>query len=224
LEASSTQQRQFVSDASHELRSPVAAVLAQVEVAEAHPDEADWLAVASSVRDEATRLSRLVDDLLVLTRSDEGQLVAGDETVDLDELVLAESARLRAQHKVAVNLRSVSAGRVKGDREQLRRVVRNLVDNAERHATHTVSLGVSRLNGSVELVVADDGPGIAPEDRARVFTRFARLEESRERPTGGTGLGLAIVGEIVALHHGTVRVVDSPIGARFLVRLPAQPD
>jgi signal transduction histidine kinase len=223
LEAASTRQRRFVSDASHELRSPIAAVLAQVEVAQAHPEGVEWLAVASSVKDEVTRLSRLVDDLVVLARSDEGQLEAGHDRVDLDELVLAESDRLRAQHSVAVDTRSLSAGRVTGDREQLRRLVRNLVDNAERHAERVVSLGVYRTNGSVELVVADDGPGIAPEDRDRVFDRFTRLEESRDRPTGGTGLGLAIVGEIVALHGGTVRVADSAVGACFVVRLPAAP-
>jgi signal transduction histidine kinase len=223
LETASARQNRFVSDASHELRSPIAAVLAQVEVAQAHPEGVEWSAVAASVRDEVTRLSRLVDDLLVLARSDEGQLLAGHDPVDLDELVLAESDRLRAQHKVAVDIRSLSAGRVTGDREQLRRMVRNLVDNAERHAEHTVWLGVSRSNGTVELTVADDGPGIARGDRDRVFERFTRLDESRDRPTGGTGLGLAIVGEIVDLYGGSVHVADSPVGARFVVRLPAAP-
>jgi signal transduction histidine kinase len=224
LEQSAHQQRQFVSDASHELRSPIASVLAQVEVAAANPTTSDWPAVAAGVADEATRLWRIVDDLLLLARSDEGEFVVRKEPVDLDEVVLAESVRLRAHDRVTFDLSGVSAGRVLGDREQLRRLVRNLVDNAERHARSTVSLGVSRTNGRVELAVADDGPGIAPEDRERVFERFARLEESRDRPTGGTGLGLAIVGEIASVHGGTVSLSDGEPGAQFVVSLPAAPD
>jgi signal transduction histidine kinase len=224
LESSASQQRRFVSDASHELRSPIAAVLTQVEVAAANPDTADWPAVAADVADEATRLWRIVDDLLLLARSDEGDLAPRREPVDLDELVLAETARPRAHDHVAFDLRGVSAGRVMGDREQLRRLVRNLMDNAERHASSTVSLGVSRSNGHVQLMVADDGPGIPPEFRERAFERFARLDESRDRPTGGTGLGLAIVGEIAALHGGSVSLADGEGGAHFVVLLPAAAD
>ncbi len=222
LEKATDRQRQFVSDASHELRSPLAALLAQVEVARAHPESADWSAVADAVVVEGDRLSRIVDDLLLMARADEGQLEPRRDPVDLDELVLAEGRRLRAQRRVAVDLHGVGAGRVTGDADQLSRMVRNLADNAERHARGTVSFGVSRINGHVQLVVADDGPGIPPDQRERVFERFARLDTARDRPTGGTGLGLAIVGEIVATHGGTIHVADSPGGARFEVELPVE--
>ncbi len=223
LEASSRRQQRFVSDASHELRSPVASVLAQVEVAQAHPDGTDWPAVAESVHQEAQRLGGIVDDLLVLARWDEGQREADHEPVDLDELVLAEADRLRALGRVRVDLRSLSAGRVAGDRGQLQRALRNLVDNAERHAATTVGLAVTGGDGWVELAVSDDGPGIAPADRQRVFERFTRLEESRDRPTGGTGLGLAIVAEVAARHGGSVRVDGPAPGARLVMRLPSSP-
>ncbi len=221
MESSRDRQRRFVSDASHELRSPLAALLTQVEVAQARPDDADWPHVADVVVLEGDRLRRIIDDLLLLARSDEGQLVAGTDPVDLDELVLAEGDRLRAGRRT-VDLHRVGGVRVRGDREQLRRVVRNLADNAERHATTTVAFELAERDGWAELVVADDGPGIPPADRSRVFERFARLDEARDRPGGGTGLGLAIVGEVVAAHGGTVAVGDSPIGARMVVRLPAE--
>jgi len=224
LEAASDQQRRFVSDASHELRSPLAALLAQLEVARAHPGSANWPEVAGAVGEEADRLWHLVDDLLLLARGDEGHLVPRHEAVDLDDLVLAEGNRLRAQGRVAVDLRSVSAGRVSGDREQLRRVVRNLADNAEHHAVSAIAFEVHADGPWVEVVVADDGPGIPPEERGHIFERFARLDEGRGRHEGGTGLGLAIVGAVVGAHGGTVEVADSPRGARIVVRLPVEED
>lgn len=221
LEAARDRQRQFVSDASHELRSPLAAILAQLEVARSRPVEADWPAVAAALTEESSRLSRIVDDLLLLARADEGRLVAGSDPVDLDDIVVDEARRLRAQGRVAVDLHALGAGRVHGDREQFRRVVRNLADNAERHAASTVAFELHSHDGWVELVVADDGPGIPPDQRSRIFERFSRVDEARDRPMGGTGLGLAIVGETVALYGGTVGVADSPRGARFVVRLPS---
>jgi signal transduction histidine kinase len=223
LEASRDQQNRFVSDASHELRTPLAALLAQVEVAASRPEQADWPAVAAAVGEEGARLGRIVDNLLLLARGDEGHLEPGRDLVDVDEIVLSEAQRVRARGRVAVDLRAVGAGRVLGDRDQLRSVVRNLADNAERFAAGTVSLAVRHEDGAVVFEVADDGPGIAPEDRERVFRRFTRLDEGRQRSTGGSGLGLAIVGEVVAAHGGTATVEDSPRGARMVVRLPAAP-
>ncbi|HEX4244943.1 MAG TPA: ATP-binding protein, partial [Acidimicrobiales bacterium] len=222
LETATDRQRQFVSDASHELRSPLASVMTVLEVARARPDSADWPAVAATAEAEAGRLGQIVDNLLLLARSDEGRLVPGHEPVDLDELALAEGERLRAQDRVAVDLSGVGAGRVAGDPEQLSRVLRNLADNAERHAAGTVSFEVVSAGGIVEVVVADDGPGIPPAERERVFERFTRADQARDRPTGGAGLGLAIVGEVVAAHGGTVVVADSAVGARVVVRLPAE--
>jgi signal transduction histidine kinase len=223
LEAATDRQRQFVSDASHELRSPLATVITVLEVARARPESADWPSVAATAEAEAGRLGQIVDNLLLLARSDEGQLVPGHEPVDLDELVLAEGERLRAQDRVTVDLRGVGAGRVLGDREQLGRVLRNLADNAERHAAGTVTFEVNNTGDSVEVVVADDGPGIPEGERQRVFERFTRVDQARDRPAGGAGLGLAIVGEVVAAHGGSVVVADSAVGARVVVRLPAEP-
>ena len=229
LERATDRQRQFVSDASHELRSPLAAVLTQLEVARAHPERAEWKDVSAAVMEETQRLARIVDDLLLLARSDEGQLTSRREAVDLDDIVLAEGARLRDRGTVQVDLHHVGAGRVLGDRDQLTRVVRNLVDNAERHAASVVCLSLQRTGPpeapAVELEVADDGPGIPSDQRVRIFERFARVDGGRGRPSGGTGLGLAIVGELVAAHGGKVWVADTEAGsgARMVVRLPGVP-
>lgn len=221
LESSADRQARFVSDASHELRSPLAALMTQLDVARRHPASADWPRVADTAVDDGRRLERIVNDLLLLARSDEGQLRPAHDRIDLDELVLAQAEQLRARDRVRVDIHAVGAGRVLGDRDLLQRVVRNLADNAEGHAQRKVTFGVRRVNGSVELTVADDGPGIPKGQRERVFERFTRLDEGRSRPSGGTGLGLAIVGEIVAAHGGAVWVGDSDIGARVIVRLPA---
>lgn len=222
LEASSNRQKQLVSDASHELRSPIAALLAQLEVASSHPESADWNEVARAATQEATRLAKLVDDLLVLARRDEGHLLRGEDWVDIDEIVLSEVERIRSQGTARVDLRFVGAARVKGDPDQLRRVVRNLSENALRHTSSVVAFELSRNGDWVTLVVADDGPGIPAEERTRVFERFTRMDEARDRPRGGAGLGLAIVDEIVRVHGGEVGVADSSVGARIVVQLPVE--
>lgn len=221
LEESTERQSRFVSDASHELRSPLGGLLAQIEVAKAHPERADWPSVADAVADEGSRIANIVNDLLLLARADEGYLQPRRDLVDLDELVFDEVARLRSRGRVQVDARAVGAGRVLGDRPALQRVLRNLVDNAERHAASTVTFSLEQRDESVELVVADDGPGIPVDQRTRIFDRFTRLDESRRRDEGGTGLGLAIVGEVVAAHGGVVEVADAPAGARMVVTLPA---
>lgn len=218
LEESSTRQRQFISDASHELRSPVAAIRAQLEVALRRGPQADWPQVARRVLDEDARLEVAVGELLELARIEEGADVEAVD-VDLDDLVLEEATRVRP---VAIDTSRVSAGRVEGDARQLARLVRNLLDNAGAHARSRVAVGVSSRDGDVRLVVEDDGPGIPPEERERVFDRFTRLDEGRARDGGGAGLGLAMVRAIAERHGGTVEVSDASIGgARFVVRLPA---
>ncbi|MGI5454559.1 sensor histidine kinase [Streptomyces sp. CA-249302] len=227
-------QRRFVSDASHELRSPVATVRQHAEVALAHPERAGTL--ASTVREEAVRMQRLVDDLLLLARADEGAPPAARHPVDLDDLVLAEAGRLRATTGLRVDTTGVGAARVTGDEGALRRLVRNLGENAARYAHARVAFTLTGAGeGRVRLVVEDDGPGIPPADRRRVFERFVRLDESRSREAGGAGLGLAIVAEVAAAHGGGVRVEDVPsgagagagsgagadAGARFVVTLPS---
>jgi signal transduction histidine kinase len=169
-------------------------------------------------------MQSLVEDLLVLARSDEGTLPLQRRPVDLDDLLLAEAARLHGRGMVAVDASGVSGGQVVGDPAQLGRMVRNLVDNAERHAAASVRLALAEHGGRVTLTVSDDGPGIPVADRPRIFERFTRLDASRARGTGGYGLGLSIVSQVVAVHAGTVAVDDAPGGgARFVVDLPAAP-
>ncbi|MGH9122340.1 MAG: sensor histidine kinase, partial [Acidimicrobiales bacterium] len=220
LEASASTQRRFAADASHELRSPLTVVQATLEVALAHPERSDWPTVAAEALDELNRLHHLVEDLLALARAEAGERV--DTEVDLDELVLLEVKRRRlGGGQVGIKLQGVSAGLVRGDPAQLSRVVRNLMDNAERHATSSVSVGLTTEDEAVVLVVSDDGPGIPPAERARVFEPFARLDEARSLDDGGSGLGLAIAGEIVSGHQGTIGVADSESGASLVVLLPA---
>jgi signal transduction histidine kinase len=219
LEDASTRQRRFVSDASHELRSPVASIRTQLEVALRRPNRDDWAVVAQRVLAEDERLEQAVADLVELARLEEGDTTTDSVEVDLDEIVFEECARERA---VPIDTARVSGGRVLGRRDALARVVRNLIDNAARHAETSVKVSLTDADGTVELDVADDGPGIAPQDRERVFERFTRLDEGRARDAGGMGLGLAVVKSTIEWHRGTVHIEDNPPhGARFVVRLPA---
>ncbi len=143
--------------------------------------------------------------------------------MDLDDLVFQEAARLRDATELTIDTREVSAARVLGDRAQLERLVRNLADNAARHARGRVAMSLEEHDGLVLLRVDDDGPGIEPGDRERIFDRFVRLDDARDRDSGGSGLGLSIVREVAGLHGGTVVVVEAPQGgARFEVRLPSR--
>lgn len=220
LDASATAQRRFVSDASHELRSPLATMRQHAELARAHPDATTLDDLAEVVAEEGVRMQNLVDGLLVLTRLDEqGSQRRGP--VDLDDLALAEVSRLRAAG-VTVDGSAISAVQVTGDERLLGRIARNLADNAARHAASRVAIGVARDGAQAVLTVDDDGNGIPPEERERVFARFVRLDEGRARDAGGSGLGLAIVAAVVRASGGTVSVGESPLGgARFTVRLPA---
>ena len=226
LEEAQTRQRRFVSDASHELRSPVATIRQHAEVALAHPDRTSIRELAETVLAEDLRIQRLVEDLLLLARADERTLTAGDQAVDLDDIVLDEIARLRDTTGLEIDGRAVSAGRVRGDPTQLRRMVRNLVENAARHARSRIAFSLGeREDGFVVLSIDDDGAGIRVDDRQRMFERFVRLDEGRAHDDGGSGLGLAIVAEVAALHGGTVVGTEAPGGgARLEVRLPLLAD
>jgi signal transduction histidine kinase len=223
LEQAQARERRLVSDASHELRSPVAVIRQHAEVALAHPGRVANGELAEVAVAEAERLERLVDDLLFLARADERARTAVHGPVDVDDVVFEEAARLRGAGHPRVVTTGVSAARVLGDAPQLHRLVRNLVENAARHARSTVALSLTvRERRWAELDVDDDGAGIPPADRRRVFERFVRLDEARGRGTGGGGLGLSIVEEVARAHGGTVMVDDSPLGgARISVRLPA---
>ena len=225
LDDAADAQHRFVADASHELRSPLAVIRAETEVALAHPGQASWVDVGHAVLDETGRLERLVDDLLVLARDEStgavpGAVAAGTAAItDVEEIAMAEARRAR---RLPVDTSAVLAGRVIAHREDVARVVRHLLDNAARHGTSHVALTVVPDESSVLITVDDDGPGVPESERARIFERFARLEDSRSRDAGGAGLGLAVVSVVVRRLGGTIEVIDAPAGgARFNVRLPA---
>jgi signal transduction histidine kinase len=219
LAAATEAQRRFVADASHELRSPLATIRAAHEVAAVHPEAADWTTVHADVLAEVTRLERLVDDLLFLARSDESGPRPERGEVDLDDLIDDEAHRLRRTTRLRVTPR-VQPVKVPGDRHQLGRVLRNLTDNAARHAASCVELRVGEEAGSAVVDILDDGTGIPASERERVFGRFVRLDASRGRAAGGAGLGLAIAREIARAHGGDLVVVDSTEGAHLRLRLP----
>ncbi|MDE0803510.1 MAG: ATP-binding protein [Acidimicrobiales bacterium] len=225
LETSHDRQRRFVSDASHELRSPVATIRQHAEVALAHPASTTMEELAEVVLVEDLRVQRLVEDLLLLARADENTLQVNRRPVDVDDLVFEEADRVRAVSGHRVDVSGVSAGRVDGDPAQLRRVIRNLADNAIRHADSSIRLSLTDAGERVVFTIDDDGHGIETDTHARIFERFVRLDEARARDDGGSGLGLAIVAEIVGAHGGSVHAEDSTSGgARFVVSLPTLMD
>jgi signal transduction histidine kinase len=232
LDAARARQRAFVADAAHELRSPLTNMRTELEVAQRLPDSTDWPALSTDLLTDVDRLSRLVDDLLLLARADDAATrpARGIEEVELGQLV----------DEVAGRYPSVDYERpaepviVAGERDALGRVLANLLDNAVRHAASTVRVTVDLGHGGGDvggggaglgayamMVISDDGPGIPEADRDRVFDRFTRLDDARARDAGGSGLGLAIVKELVRRHGGTVTLGDGQPGLRVEIRLPA---
>ncbi|HEX6311376.1 MAG TPA: ATP-binding protein [Acidimicrobiia bacterium] len=221
VDAAHRRQQQFIADASHELRTPLTTIRSELEVDLAHPETADLAGTRRSVLEETTRLQRLVDDLLALARSDDGAGAARRVPVDLDEIVLEEADALRGRGTAHVDSVGVSGAQVLGDADALARAVRNLLDNAGRHAASTVTVALAERGDEAVLAVADDGPGIPPEHAERVFERFTRVDEARARHDGGAGLGLAITRDIVSGHGGTISLDRSESGgATFVVRFP----
>ena len=219
LDSAVSSQRRFVADASHELRSPLATLHAGLELL---PVNADTEPVVTTLREETDRLERLVAGMLLLARADDQGLVQRRSDVDLDDLVLAERIRLTHAEPHLIVSASIQPVRVRGDSHQLAQALRNLVDNAARHARTTVTLSVYEEAGRALVDVDDDGPGIPLADRERIFERFVRLDESRVRDTGGgSGLGLAIVTEIARAHGGRVQVADPVAGPRAAGAGPA---
>jgi signal transduction histidine kinase len=201
------QQQSFVADAAHELRSPLASMRVQLDVARRHPGVVDAAVLVDELTPDLDRLTDLVDDLLLLARLEAG---AGNRAARVDLAALAELT----QPPVLVW----------GDAAALSRLLRNLRDNAVRHADR-VQVSLSVDGGEAVLDVDDDGPGIAREHRDQVFERWFRIDSARGREEGGSGLGLALAREICTAHGGTIEVLDSPLGgARFRVRLPIAPD
>lgn len=219
LENSDLRRRQFVSDASHELRTPVAVLRSEAEVARRAPDSTTIDDFATVVLSESKRLEGLVEDLLSLARGDESRSSTATAAIDVDEIVLAEAARTRT---LTVDMSAVSAGRVIGHEDDMQRVVAHLLDNAARHGEATIAVGVQTSDDTVRVWVDDDGTGVSLEDRERIFERFIRLDDARTRDAGGAGLGLAVVFETITRMGGVIDVQQSPLGgARFQVELPA---
>ncbi|MEU0356100.1 sensor histidine kinase [Streptomyces cyaneofuscatus] len=217
LEASVERQRRFVADASHELRSPIASLRTQLEVAEAHPELLDLPgAVADTVR-----LQVLAADLLLLARLDAGEK-PGAARLEVGALVREEvSQRTGDRIPVTVEVAEDAAYEVNGSRGQLVRVIGNLLDNAQRHAGHRITVQVAADGSGVRVEVRDDGAGVPEDERERIFERFVRLDDARSRDDGGAGLGLAIARDVAVRHGGTLTVHRAPEGgAAFRLWLP----
>ena len=224
LEDSSTRQRRFVADASHELRSPVAAIRTELEVAQRTATLEEWPAVADRLLAEEARLEAVIADLLLLASLDEGAPLPDAVAVDLATEAVEEARRRTPDRDdVVIEVDAPTAAVVRGSRMQLRRAMANLLDNAGRHARTTVRLSIHERGGRVRVLVDDDGPGIPDADKERVFERFVRLDEHRARAgAGGAGLGLSLVRRIAEHHHGTATVDVAPLGgARLVLDLPA---
>jgi signal transduction histidine kinase len=208
LHQAAERQRTFVADAAHELRSPIASIRTQLEVAlETPTDAADWPRVAAEALRDVERTGRLADDMLLLAKLDSG-VATRRERVDMTSLL---------------GLRG-SALWVDGDARALRRAIDNLLSNAHRHAHSTVEVDVHREGLNVVVTVDDDGAGLTADDRERVFERWMRLDDARARDEGGAGLGLAITRAVARAHGGDVTLEDSPLGGvRARLRLPARP-
>jgi signal transduction histidine kinase len=210
--------RQLVADVSHELRSPLTGLRAQLEVALERPKEEDWPAVARASLKEADRLQRIVADLLLMARLEAGVQI-DRRPVDLVALAREEVARRGLEVPIELEAEEEPV-EVLGSADHLHRLLINLLDNAEHYARSRVSVTVRTEAGDAVLEVADDGPGIAPDDRERIFLRFQRAAGARRREHGGTGLGLPISRDIAIAHGGTLRVADVERGARLVLRLP----
>jgi signal transduction histidine kinase len=225
LDATTTRQRQFIADASHELRSPVTAIRAALEVARHKGNHANWHAVADTALAHESRLETLLDDLLTLAAHDEdGTATRPPIPVNLTKLTDTEAQRPRPVPVYVTHPPTTGEPlEITGDPDQLARMITNLLDNAARYATTAIQISLASQNDTVRLIIDDDGPGIPPHDRERIFERFTRLDNGRSRHEGGTGLGLALVHAIATYHHGHVWVDDSPTGgARFIVEVPTR--
>jgi signal transduction histidine kinase len=228
IEAATARQRTFVGDAAHELRSPIASLRLQLELAARLGPSADWGQTLTDIVADVDRLDRLVADLLALARLDESVAMLRYQPVPLDAVV-AELVQDFANARVPVTCTGTPVI-VHGDPDGLRRMMRNLVDNAVRHARTAVTVTVGEdgsgtwRRGGAKVVVADDGPGIPDEERERVFDRFFRGDASRSRESGGTGLGLAIVRGLARAHGGSVHLEDDHPGLRAVVLLPVDRD
>ncbi|MGV4889935.1 sensor histidine kinase [Streptomyces viridosporus] len=221
LDDAAARQRRFVADAAHELRSPLTTLLASLEVALAYPERTDWPATATTAARQTRRLHSLAEDLLLLARLDTRAPAADPETVDLTALAsrLAEQYPL-TERPLTLTCDSTAPAYARGNPDAYERLLRNLIDNAARHAAHRIQITVRNQDAWVVLTVHDDGPGVPTEDAERIFERFVRLDDARSRDRGGTGLGLAIARDLAHRHRGTLTLAPRTLGACFELRVP----
>jgi signal transduction histidine kinase len=220
LERSVRRQQRFVADASHELRTPLTRMRTELEVDERHPAGADPALTRRSQLEEIAGMQRMIDDLLLLARGDAGSTATPRQMVDLDDVVLDEIGA-QPPSSIAIDAGSVSAAQVPGSPGELRRVVRNLLDNARQHTRTMIRVELAETADSAVLTISDDGPGIPHHERERVLERFSRLDDARSGGEWHAGLGLAIVHEIVSRHAGTLTIGESEHGGvKVTVRLP----
>jgi len=222
LEDSARRQHRFVADASHELRSPLAAIRTTLEVGLAHPDRVPWPSIAARAVQQGERLEALIQQLLLLARTDGPTAAGRARPVDVDELLRAVRRETPAgKVSLDLDLHAGGAGMVPGNPDHLVRVFRNVLDNAVHHAAGSVTITSCSTSTTLEVRIVDDGPGVPRGDRERIFDRFVRLDASRDRASGGSGLGLAIAREIVTAHRGRISHVDGPRpGGHVLIVLP----
>ena len=229
LEQAATRQQQFVGDASHELRSPLAALQLQIDVALANAKGSDLAAELAPMSGQVKRMTMLIEDLLFLAKSTEARPMVLPALVDLDEIVFEEVTRLRALGGPEIVTSVLSAQRVEGSYRDISRMVRNVGDNAHDHARAKICISLRVTNKFAEIVVTDDGVGVAQSDQELIFSRFSRLDGSRVRDSrgGGSGLGLSIARQIAESAAGSLFVrdrSDGHEGAEFVIRLPVSRD
>ncbi|MGW3288679.1 sensor histidine kinase [Streptomyces sp. NPDC001002] len=224
LDDAASQQRRFVADAAHELRSPLTTLLASLEVALAYPDRTDWPAAATTAARQTRRLQALAEDLLLLARLDTRTPTADPDTVDLTSLAsrVTEQYPL-TERPLTLTCESTAPAHAQGNPDEYERLLRNLIDNAARHAAHRIQITVRNEDDWVVLTVHDDGPGVPAEEAERIFERFVRLDDARSRDHGGTGLGLAIARDLAHRHRGTLTLTPRTLGACFQLLLPRAP-
>ncbi|MCO6010403.1 HAMP domain-containing histidine kinase [Actinoallomurus purpureus] len=214
LEHAHHRQQRFVADASHELRTPLAGLRNSLEIALAYPERTDWPITVATALADVDRLQRLAEDLLLLASPAQVKLTTSDLAGIVEEQV---AERAHTGDGPAFTAHTTRPALVRESEIRLARIVRNLLDNAARHARTKVAATVAVTDSSVTLTVTDDGPGVPPEDRERIFERFVRLDDARTRAHGGAGLGLTIVRDLVTGLGGTVRVTGC---STFVVTLP----
>lgn len=222
LEEARSRELRFVGDASHELNSPLTTLVGLFDLAELKGEGIDRETARDVMAPEARRLQYMVADMLLLARADESGVALRLGSVDLDDLVESEVRRLTAlsDFKISATILPIQ---LDGDAEKLGRALRNLADNAIRHAASSISIDMVADDETVQITVSDDGPGVSDDDKDRILHRFVRLDSARTRTVGGAGLGLAIVAEIVRAHHGTMIVADAESGgAKIGFTLPLE--